>query len=54
MSVTSSEDLGSVVVFGVEDAHESQAGSAVELAGVEEHRGTVTWPFSCSSSEKVR
>ena len=35
------EDLRSVVVLGVEDAHEAQARGAVELTGVEEDGGHV-------------
>ena len=35
------EDLRSVVVLGVEDAHEAEARGAVELARIEEHGGNV-------------
>jgi hypothetical protein len=38
ISWASSEDLRSVVVFGVQDAHEAKAGSAVERPRVEEDR----------------
>jgi hypothetical protein len=39
------EDLWSVVVLGIEDAHEAEAGSSVELTGIEKDRWHLNLAF---------
>src|SRR4051812_5431998 len=45
ISLPPSEDLRSVVVLGVKNAHEAKPGRTIQLPGIEENRGHLELPL---------